>query len=203
MKKRAVLWCAICAAAFTLVVAGEEARDARIGSDEPKMLPLRIEKQGKRRTEDILRHMGMAKIKNPTSNSHRKRLASASRPRHDKASLPDSHVYVIKLPSNGYYYEKHPQLAAQDRTVNRIPVDFKSNGKPGKIYHWNLPVMRKNAKKHANQVLKWSREEKKAEGRRVSYFRPKKPSEQAFHKYFPGNGKPHSIYVIERSRKKH
>jgi Domain of unknown function (DUF4786) len=27
--------------------------------------------------------------------------------------------------------------------THQVPVGFKSNGKPGKIYHWNIPVLKK------------------------------------------------------------
>ncbi|XP_014247032.1 uncharacterized protein LOC106665249 [Cimex lectularius] len=171
----------------------------------PRMLPVRVETGNKRKTTaDVLRHIGMTRMKNPGSH-HRKRLASQSR----KSHSGDSHMYIIKLPHNPYYYDSEPAKgSSQSHNVNRIPVSFKSNGKPGKIYHWNLPEVKKmvarktSAKaKDANQVFKptiWVGDEPH---RRVSYYKPKKPSKNAFQKYFPGNGKPHALYVIESKKR--
>lgn len=36
-----------------------------------------------------------------------------------------------------------------------------------------------------------------------SYYVPAKPKKSQFMKYFPGNGKPKSFYVIEKSKKPH
>ncbi|KAL1130417.1 hypothetical protein AAG570_011665 [Ranatra chinensis] len=175
--------------------------------EKPKMLSIRIESEGKkRRTEDILRHLGMSKVKTQ-GNNHRKRLASQSRKSHNEKNLGDSHVYIIKLPANKYYYDHSMVKPIQDaphlqQHLNHIPLSFKSNGKPGKIYHWNLPVVKKMmARKSGNPGPLWPKEEQPLQYRRVSYYKPKKPSKQAFHKYFPGNGRPHSLYIIERSRK--
>lgn len=180
-----------------LVVVGLAAGAALPHDPEAKLLPVRVETSGKRSTNDVLRHIGMTRVKSPPH--HRKRLASQSR----KSHSGDSHMYVIKLPPNPYYYEGDAKIHMSNN-VNRLPMDFKSNGKPGKIYHWNLPIVKKmaarKASKEANQVFKptiWQ-----GSDRRVSYYKPKKPSKQAFHKFFPGNGKPHALYVIENKNKK-
>ncbi|KAF6201379.1 hypothetical protein GE061_005827 [Apolygus lucorum] len=146
----------------------------------------------------------MTRMKSP-GNHHRKRLASQSR----KSHSGDSHMYVVKLPPNPYYYDPEPSKGVNGHNVNNIPIDFKSNGKPGKIYHWNLPVVKKmvarktSAKsKHENQVFKpslWVADEPQ---KKVSFYKPKKPSKSAFHKYFPGNGKPHALYVIETKKQR-
>lgn len=36
----------------------------------------------------------------------------------------------------------------------------------------------------------------------LSYYAPNKPKKQNFHKYFPGNGKPKSFYIIENKKNK-
>lgn len=36
-----------------------------------------------------------------------------------------------------------------------------------------------------------------------TYYVPTKPTKASFRKYFPGNGKLHSFYVIESSKKAH
>nr|CAI5862100.1 unnamed protein product [Callosobruchus analis] len=97
----------------------------------------------------------------------------------------------------------------------KLPVGFKNNGKPAKIYHWNLPVLKKMASKYKksanhkvdlsypesfNEILEKPMKEKKP--LRPSYYVPAKAKKTNFMKYFPGNGKPHSFYVIE-GRKAH
>lgn len=176
---------------------------ASLQDPEAKMLPIRhiTEPGGKRSTNDVLRHIGMTRVKSPPL--HRKRLASQSR----KSHSGDSHVYVIKLPANPYYYEDNGKLQQDNHpnNINKIPLSFKSNGKPGKVYHWNLPMVKKmaarKASQGANQVFKPSLWREDSGDRRVSYYKPKKPGKQPFHKYFPGNGKPHALYVIENKRK--
>ncbi|XP_075230864.1 uncharacterized protein LOC142329866 [Lycorma delicatula] len=185
-------------------------------------------KKGKKNAE-LLHKIGMAKIKTPMINHHRKRLASQSR----KAQPGDSHMFVIKLPPNPYYYahskpvspqfndvqnlKSQPQLPS-GASFNKIGLDFSSNGKPSRIYHWNIPVMKKmmiarktngNSKKEllwdpiSEQSTIDSHDNDKDDflHHKVSYYRPRRPGKKTFHKYFPGNGKPHSLYVIEKSKK--
>jgi hypothetical protein len=114
-----------------------------------------------------------------------------------------------------FYYDDDKSPAPRGQGLNRIDLDFKSNGKPGKIYHWNLPLVKKmiarktgqDKIRDANQVLKegpiWPKEESPLHYRRVTYFKPKKPSKQAFHKYFSGNGRLDSLYLIHTDKKSH
>ncbi|XP_020716340.1 uncharacterized protein LOC101458412 [Ceratitis capitata] len=94
----------------------------------------------------LLRKLGFTKVKAPNSH-HRKRLAVESR-RH--SSPDDSHMFIIKLPPNFVYYTNpgagansitDMKLNSQKTNVSNFP--FNSNGKPGRIYHWNLPVLQK------------------------------------------------------------
>ncbi|BET00183.1 Hypothetical protein NTJ_12999 [Nesidiocoris tenuis] len=201
-----VLFGALAFCAAVALAKNDDAGEVSLADEEhPKILPLRIEGAKKRKsTGDLLRHLGMTRIKNP-GNHHRKRLASQSR----KSHSGDSHMYVLKLPPNPYYYDPEPTKGADvNHNVNHIPISFKSNGKPGKIYHWNLPVVKKMAARKTsaksqteNQVFKpslWVGEEPH---KKVSFYKPKKPAKQAFHKYFPGNGKPHALYIIENKKK--
>ncbi|XP_065371909.1 uncharacterized protein LOC135963847 [Calliphora vicina] len=124
----------------------------------------------------LLNKLGFTKVKAPNSHN-RKRLAIESR-RH--ASPDDSHMFIIKLPPNMYYYtnpkpSKSGTVAAsssssspnsiaasvdkknslvphvlkddtsttKDANGKKVSFPFNSNGKPGRIYHWNLPVIKK------------------------------------------------------------
>ncbi|CAD6241879.1 GSCOCG00009354001-RA-CDS, partial [Cotesia congregata] len=94
----------------------------------------------------------------------------------------DSHVYVVKLPASPPYYtvtkpvkptvnpidkyDKKKNISNKNGIENSIyggsstihkpsSVGFNSNGKPDKIYHWNLPLMKKiNEKKRLNTQFK-------------------------------------------------
>ena len=115
-------------------------------------------------------------------------------------------------------------------------MGFKSNGKPGRIYHWNLPVLKKMLSKsetekstklrHTNDINElidikniptWSSpwenetiekafgkydEQKAFMKKSPSFYGPAKPKKNNFQKYFPGNGKPSSFYVIKKSHHK-
>ncbi|XP_046806415.1 uncharacterized protein LOC111683568 [Lucilia cuprina] len=122
--------------------------------------------------------LGFTKVKAPNSHN-RKRLAIESR-RH--ASPDDSHMFIIKLPPNMYYYTnpkpstsgtatvsstssatspnsiassvdkknslvphvlKDDTSLTKDANGKKVSFPFNSNGKPGRIYHWNLPVIKK------------------------------------------------------------
>ncbi|XP_058983073.1 uncharacterized protein LOC101899374 [Musca domestica] len=135
----------------------------------------------------LLNKLGFTKVKAPNSHN-RKRLAIESR-RH--ASPDDSHMFIIKLPPNMYYYanpkpssgsgspnalpsssssstslsansfldkknflktlQEQAHSSSDDSTTTelkdangkKVSFPFNSNGKPGRIYHWNLPVIKK------------------------------------------------------------
>ncbi|XP_037815007.1 serum response factor homolog A [Lucilia sericata] len=126
----------------------------------------------------LLNKLGFTKVKAPNSHN-RKRLAIESR-RH--ASPDDSHMFIIKLPPNMYYYTnpkpstsgtatvsssssasspnsiassvdkknslvphvlKDDTSSTKDANGKKVSFPFNSNGKPGRIYHWNLPVIKK------------------------------------------------------------
>ncbi|XP_055851536.1 uncharacterized protein LOC129915865 [Episyrphus balteatus] len=103
----------------------------------------------------LLNKLGLAKVRAPNSHN-RKRLAVESR-RH--ASPDDSHMFIIKLPPNLYYYTGpkasggsnsagSTSTAAKNNALDqgngkKVSFNFNSNGKPSHIYHWNLPVLKK------------------------------------------------------------
>lgn len=171
-------------------------------------------KRGRFSNKDLLHHLGMVKLRSPTVNHHRKRLASQSRKNHGHKNLGDSKMYVVKLPPNPYYYAHHDLPPRPE--VNSLPVDFSNNGKPTRVYHWNIPVLKKMVARKAGSTGKsgfhdsdifnidkqatWNdTDDEKSTYRKASFYAPKKPSKHPFRKYFPGNGKPHSFYVIEKN----
>jgi len=166
------------------------------------------------RNHEMLTKLGLQKIRGPNTH-HRKRLAVESR-HHSRSD--DSHMYIIKLPPNPHYYTlNNPNSVMPD--AKKIPVGFKSNGKPAKIYHWNLPVLKKvvenKLKSRTNDVdidldhpESWNDVLDKPthpnkKPLKPSYYVPQKPKKSNFMKYFPGNGKPHSFYVIEKNKRAH
>ncbi|XP_015837923.1 uncharacterized protein LOC660248 isoform X1 [Tribolium castaneum] len=159
------------------------------------------------RKHELFTKLGLTRVKAPNTH-HRKRLAVESR-HHTRSD--DSHMYVIKLPPNPHYYA-HNEIPNSIPRKN-IPVSFKSNGKPAKVYHWNIPVIKKivNTKHKSrnsdsneidfqNEVFDKSEERKPV---KATFYVPAKPKKASFMKYFPGNGKLHSFYVIESSKKAH
>ncbi|GJQ79988.1 hypothetical protein Trydic_g9463 [Trypoxylus dichotomus] len=176
------------------------------------------------KTHDVLTKIGFSRIRAPNSH-HKKRLAVESR-QHSRSD--DSHMYIIKLPPNQHYYVHNRPNALAEEPSKNLPVGFKNNGRPAKIYHWNIPVLKKinNTKifhktrlnnkvanfKNAdnwNDVLdKPPKGKKSKKGDKIlnykkqSFYVPAKPKKSSFFKYFPGNGKPKSFYVIDSSKKK-
>ncbi|KAL9897647.1 uncharacterized protein ACN427_006104 [Glossina fuscipes fuscipes] len=114
-----------------------------------------LTKSSHKLNKKMLNKLGFTKVKAPNSHN-RKRLAIESR-RH--ASPDDSHMFIIKLPPNMHYYS-HPKAYAaatdsknsltpktlkhaEDANGKKVSFPFSSNGRPGRIYHWNLPVLKK------------------------------------------------------------
>lgn len=182
---------------------------------------------------DLLTKIGFSRIRAPNSH-HRKRLAVESR-QHSRSD--DSHMFIIKLPPNQHYYVHNKPAADYVEAENskNLPIGFKGNGKPGKIYHWNMPIVKKIAKqknKHNGHNSKNSNDHRNSNHnnknnikvdknwndvldkpihnirgtnsyKKPSYYIPSKPKKSSFFKYFPGNGKPQSFYVIEKNKKLH
>ncbi|GAB0090634.1 histone-lysine N-methyltransferase, H3 lysine-79 specific [Sergentomyia squamirostris] len=93
---------------------------------------------------EIFSQLGLAKMK-MSPNHHRKRLAIESR---HHGHPDDSNMYIIKLPPNNQYYgnlksRTDSMNAVTDDDSKKVSLGFQSNGKPGRIYHWNLPVLKK------------------------------------------------------------
>jgi hypothetical protein len=169
-----------------------------------------------KRNHHLLTKLGFARIRAPNS-PHTKRLAVESR-HHSRSD--DSNMFVIKLPPNQHYYaQNHPQFVQPEK---KVPVGFKGNGKPGKIYHWNIPVIKKviAAKSKGrlndshifdvklqqnnwNEVLDKQDTNVSKKAKKPAYYVPYKPKKSNYLKYFPGNGKPKAFYVMEKNKKKH
>lgn len=135
-------------------------------------------------------------------------------------------------------------------------MGFQSNGKPGRIYHWNLPVLKKMLSKSNEKLRKssslrssndvndlidikniptWTKpwdengnidkafdqQQKQQQPqpeplsvvgdddllkmfkkKSPTYYAPMKQKKSGGAKYFPGNGKPKSFYVIKKNQHK-
>ena len=118
----------------------------------------------------ILNRLGLAPLQIPDGH-HKKRLAGPEppglssqtrihQPYSRRHGHRDSHVYIVKLPASPPYYTiTKPHKAVKDDRVTKtgpnFPVGFQGNGKPAKIYHWNLPVVKKiTEKKRLHTQLK-------------------------------------------------
>ncbi|XP_068632102.1 uncharacterized protein [Battus philenor] len=154
-------------------------------------------------THELLSSLGLKKLRVPAAH-HRKRLAEQGR-RHGTG---DSRMYVIKLPPNTSYYSHAEPAPAAART---LPLQMTSNGKPARVYHWNLPVLHKIAKtrpqaRFDDDVIDVESTPTWPKGANnhpnsieaLAYYVPaKKPS---LRKYYSGNGKPKSFYVLEKNK---
>ncbi|XP_076680282.1 uncharacterized protein LOC143375241 [Andrena cerasifolii] len=127
----------------------------------------------------ILNRLGLAPLQIPDGH-HKKRLAGPEppglgsqtrihQPYSRRHGHRDSHVYIVKLPASPPYYTiTKPHKSVKDEKVTKtgpnFPVGFQGNGKPAKIYHWNLPVVKKiTEKKRLQTQLKIDQAKKKLE----------------------------------------
>lgn len=154
-------------------------------------------------THELLSSLGLRKLRIPAAH-HRKRLAEQGR-RH---ATGDPRMYVIKLPPNTNYYSHAEPAPAAART---LPLQMTSNGKPARVYHWNIPVLQKFAKNRpqarfdddmvdVESTPTWPKPNKHPNSLdALAYYVPAKKT--SFRKYFSGNGKPKSFYIIEKNKK--
>lgn len=125
----------------------------------------------------ILNRLGLAPLQIPDGH-HKKRLAGPEppglnsqtrihQPYSRRHGHRDSHVYIVKLPASPPYYTiTKPHKSVKDDRVTKtgpnFPVGFQGNGKPAKIYHWNLPVVKKiSEKKRLHTQLKLDQAKRK------------------------------------------
>lgn len=174
-----------------------------------------------------------------TANHYQKRLASQSRSKYGAdggKGASDSQMFIVKLPPHPYFYGdnsaaasrpriQYKQQQKQEETVvplsyngpNSVPVGFMSNGKPAKVYHWNLPFVKyalngnryKGADGGQQQRLgvrfddldvaasssSSSSDVKPAQPRRTLYYKPKAAGKPV-KKSYVNNGKPDGFYVV-------
>lgn len=153
-------------------------------------------------THELLSSLGLKKLRIPAAH-HRKRLAEQGR-RHGTG---DSRMYVIKLPPNQSYYANVEPAPAAART---LPLQMTSNGKPARVYHWNIPVLQKLAKNRpqarfdddvvdVESTPTWPKINDHPNALyALAYYVPAKKT--SFRKYYSGNGKPKSFYIIEKNK---
>lgn len=125
----------------------------------------------------IFNRLGLAPLQIPDGH-HKKRLAGPEppglssqtrihQPYSRRHGHRDSHVYIVKLPASPPYYSiTKPHKSVKDEKVIKtgpnFPMGFQGNGKPAKIYHWNLPVVKKiTEKKRLQTQLKLDQTKKK------------------------------------------
>lgn len=167
-------------------------------------------------------------------NHHRKRLASQSRSKYAPdggKGGSDSQMFIVKLPPHSHFYDDGAAPAVRQRpqhhrapsphhhshynhqqqqpymSLNTVPVGFVSNGKPAKVYHWNLPVIKKHAMQAARYKLATGELDQQSAAavsavgskahapRRTLYYKPRAAGKPV-KKSFVNNGKPNGFYVV-------
>lgn len=114
----------------------------------------------------VLNRLGLSPLEIPDGH-HKKRLAGPEPPGFSSQTRihqpysrrhghRDSHVFIVKLPASPPYYTimKPHKAPVKDEKVTKTGgltlhefLGFHGNGKPAKIYHWNLPVVKKITEK--------------------------------------------------------
>lgn len=223
---------------YTGTTAAEESPAVTVIASEPSpKTKHRSSPSYKQHNAKLLNKLGMKRVRTNGGgpNHHRKRLASQSRSKYSavgadgKGGASDSQMFVIKLPPHAHFYDdgshqrlQHQQQQQQQgyKNVNTVPVGFVSNGKPAKVYHWNLPTI-KHAMHNAGARYKGGNEQpqmhhviynnqaagdfaaehqaaaagSKIVPRRTLYYKPR-PSGKPVKKSFVNNGKPNGFYVV-------
>ncbi|XP_065212706.1 uncharacterized protein LOC135840220 [Planococcus citri] len=117
----------------------------------------------------------------------------------------ESNVVVVKLPPNPNYYinlqpcDENSKLCPVNKGAKNLPFNFAINGKPSKIYHYNLPMLDKAQRvRSSSKVLSHKRQTKN----NVSVYQPALPNAISVNSYFKGNGKFQSMYVMSKKKKR-
>lgn len=216
---------------------------AAVSAAEPAKTVKLLPAPSKQHNAKLLNRLGMKRVRTNGGggggpNHHRKRLASQSRSKYGGADGgkggSDSQMFIVKLPPHSHYYDDgtgaaavHQRLQHQHhkhqhhqpspyKSLNTVPVGFVSNGKPGKVYHWNLPAIKHAARyKHAgdNEVAAANQQRHQMYGqpgefdaagpvgskmhvpRRTLYYKPRAAGKPV-KKSFVNNGKPNGFYVV-------
>lgn len=136
-------------------------------------------------------------------------------PRIQSLNTPgNSPMFMIKLPPSAYYYLNHVRGSGKVTSAPnfpRVPLDFTINGKPDKLYHYNLGVTAPMvdgttpATTTAATTATTPRpSHKQAAADRLrqkyaNYYKRKTPSAQMKKYKYAYNGKPSSFYVMRGS----
>lgn len=194
----------------------------------------------KQHNAKLLNRLGMKRVRTTSgsagdsggANHHRKRLASQSRSKYAENGKggSDSQMFIVKLPPHSHFYDDgsavhqrlgqpHQQVAYKN--LNTVPVGFVSNGKPAKVYHWNLPTIKHALSgaryKGVNDMVTMQQQQQqmhhmqqyaqagdfelpsssssKILPRRTLYYKPRAAGKPV-KKSFVNNGKPNGFYVV-------
>lgn len=125
----------------------------------------------------------------------------------------ESNLVIVKLPPNPNYYvnlqpcDEKNNKNCLSKSPKNMPFSFNINGKPSKIYHYNLPLVDKTQKRNIDnrtrssvslKVLSHKRQTKN----NISVYQPLPNSLPAMNSYFSGNGKFQSLYVMSKKKKR-
>lgn len=177
----------------------------------------------------LLNRLGMKRVRTGGANGanhHRKRLASQSRSKYgaDGKGGSDSQMFIVKLPPHSHFYDDGAPVAVHQKpqhqhhqhhqsapykSLNTVPVGFVSNGKPAKVYHWNLPVIKhalhggrykggKDGVVAVHHLGQYNHLQPAGEldmPRRTLYYKPRSAG-KPMKKSFVNNGKPNGFYVV-------
>ncbi|XP_026806832.1 uncharacterized protein LOC113549638 [Rhopalosiphum maidis] len=191
----------------------------------------------------LLNKLGMKRVRtsgsagdNGVANHHRKRLASQSRSKYaaDGKGGSDSQMFIVKLPPHSHFYDDgsavrqrlgQPHQQTPYKNMNTVPVGFVSNGKPAKVYHWNLPTIKHALSgggryKGVNNLVPMQHQQQQIQQqmhhlqyaqagdfelpsaasskilpRRTLYYKPRAAGKPV-KKSFVNNGKPNGFYVV-------
>lgn len=209
------------------------AEAAAVPAAEPQQ---KTKKQlSKQHNAKLLNRLGMKRVRTSGGSSpthHRKRLASQSRSKYaavggDGKGGSDSQMFIVKLPPHSHFYDEASPAAVHQRfqqqqqqhhhlqhqyqqvpykNLNTVPVGFVSNGKPAKVYHWNLPTIKhalqgryknggNNDHLQAGDFELPSSAGSKIVPRRTLYYKPRAAGKPV-KKSFVNNGKPNGFYVV-------
>lgn len=203
---------------------------AAVAAAEPAKMSQKQPSSSKLHNAKLLNRLGMKRVRTATGSHHRKRLASQSRSKYgtDGKGGSDSQLFIVKLPPHSHFYDDgsaaavhqklqhkhHPQQHQQPapyKSLNTVPVGFVSNGKPAKVYHWNLPVIKhalqggryksgKDGVVAVHHLGPYNNHYPQPAGefempRRTLYYKPRSAGKPV-KKSFVNNGKPNGFYVV-------
>lgn len=165
----------------------------------------------------VLNRLGLSPLEIPDGH-HKKRLAGPEPPGFSSQTRihqpysrrhghRDSHVYIVKLPASPPYYtitKPHKASVKEDKvtkagglTLHEF-LGFQGNGKPAKIYHWNLPVVKKiTEKKRLQNQLRLDQARRKFEDmkkRQQPAVPPKTTAPGKLHPLVDTAGKSHDYH---------